>query len=109
MDAAGGWKRARCHRAKIVAPLSVRRDICRVDNVGSPPGAPLRLRSLDALRGICAGVVFLSHWYLWSDFPPANFIEHLIHRTGYVLHEAVVILTWPTGGHHPAVIGFFVL
>jgi peptidoglycan/LPS O-acetylase OafA/YrhL len=32
-----------------------------------------------------------------------------VHSAGTWLHDALTILTWPTGGHHPAVIAFFVL
>ena len=76
---------------------------------GGPPLPPVRLWSLDVLRGICAGVVFLSHWHLWSDFAPATELEAIIHRIGDYLHDTLTLLTWPTGGHHPAVLGFFVL
>lgn len=61
------------------------------------------------LRGGCALVVFLSHWYLWSDFAPRGTFERWVHELGAGLYEAFVTLTWPTGGHHPAVICFFVL
>jgi peptidoglycan/LPS O-acetylase OafA/YrhL len=74
-----------------------------------PAAAPARLWSLDVLRGLCAGVVFLSHWHLWSDFPPRNFLEKGFHLAAASVHETVSLLTWPTGGHHPAVLGFFVL
>lgn len=70
---------------------------------------PPRLYSLDVLRGICAGVVFLSHWHLWSDFPPRGEIETFIRQIGNAFYVALRTLTWPTGGHHPAVLGFFVL
>jgi peptidoglycan/LPS O-acetylase OafA/YrhL len=77
----------------------------------APPSAirPPRLWSLDVLRGACALVVFLSHWYLWSDFAPRGAFESWVHRCGEACYEAFVTLTWPTGGHHPAVICFFVL
>ncbi len=74
-----------------------------------PAAAPDRLWSLDVLRGVCAGVVFLSHWHLWSNFTPVGVGERFIREFGERLHDAVALLTWPTGGHHPAVIGFFVL
>jgi peptidoglycan/LPS O-acetylase OafA/YrhL len=61
------------------------------------------------LRALCAGIVFLSHWHLWSDFPPGNSVERTVRNVGDFLHEALTVLTWPTGGHHPAVIAFFVL
>jgi peptidoglycan/LPS O-acetylase OafA/YrhL len=67
------------------------------------------LWTLDALRGACAGVVFLSHWHLWSDFAPQGAIETAVRRAFDGVYEAFVIGTWPLGGHHPAVLGFFVL
>lgn len=73
------------------------------------PAAPARLWSLDVLRGVCAGIVFLSHWHLWSDFRPQGIFERFIHELGTNLHDTLAYLTWPTGGHHPAVLGFFVL
>lgn len=75
----------------------------------SPAARPPRLWSLDVLRGGCALVVFLSHWYLWSDFAPRGAFEAWVHRCGEACYDAFVALTWPTGGHHPAVICFFVL
>ncbi len=80
-----------------------------MDNSPLPTPASTRLRSLDALRGLCAGVVFLSHWHLWSDFAPQGAIQLAVRRLGEFVHDGVSILTWPTGGHHPAVLGFFVL
>lgn len=83
----------------------------RVD-AAAPPTlacAPARLGSLDVLRGLCAVIVFLSHWHLWSNFPPRGALEHAVRRVGDWLHDGFTILAWPTGGHHPAVIGFFVL
>lgn len=61
------------------------------------------------LRGVCAGVVFLSHWFLWSTFQPNGGVESAVHASLRVLHDWFTILVWPTGGHHPAVIAFFVL
>ena len=71
--------------------------------------APARLWSLDALRGACALVVFLSHWHLWSNFSPHGALQQTVRAAGEFLHGSFAALTWPTGGHHPAVIGFFVL
>jgi peptidoglycan/LPS O-acetylase OafA/YrhL len=85
------------------------RDIGTVTESGQRPDAPARLWSLDVLRAVCAGVVCLSHWYLWSDFAPENTVERAVHTVGKFLHDSVTVLTWPTGGHHPAVIAFFVL
>lgn len=70
---------------------------------------PGRLWSLDVLRGLCAAIVFLSHWHLWSNFPPQTELERLVHRALEICHDTLALLTWPTGGHHPAVLGFFVL
>ena len=80
-----------------------------MDNAGLPTVAPARLWSLDVLRGLCAGIVFLSHWHLWSDFAPQPGLESLVRQAASVVHDAVTVLTWPTGGHHPAVLAFFVL
>ncbi len=96
-------------RRKSLAPPRRRRVISAVAHVRPADAAPLRIWSLDVLRGVCAGVVFLSHWHLWSDFAPAGAFERLLRTTGGWLHDTVALLTWPTGGHHPAVIGFFVL
>lgn len=74
-----------------------------------PASAPSRLWTLDVLRGLCAAIVFLSHWHLWSDFAPRGPLETAFHRLATWTHDAVAVLTWPTGGHHPAVLGFFVL
>lgn len=71
--------------------------------------APPRLWSLDVLRGGCALVVFLSHWHLWSSFTPQGTLERFVRAFGENCYSAFVTLTWPTGGHHPAVICFFVL
>lgn len=64
---------------------------------------------MDALRGACALVVFLSHWHTWSEFPSANAAERSLHSTLGWLYDAFGFLAWPTGGNHPAVICFFVL
>ena len=58
---------------------------------------------------MCAGIVFLSHWHLWSNFLPQSELERAVRSFGHACHEAFSVLAWPTGGHHPAVIGFFVL
>lgn len=83
--------------------------MCGVNTVEPPAPAPARLGLLDALRGVCAGIVFLSHWHLWSDFASRAGLEHALRTFGEVCHDTLSLLTWPTGGHHPAVLGFFVL
>ena len=78
----------------------------------TPPSAvaaPHRLWTLDALRGACALVVFVSHWYLWAFLPPHGAMQEAVHAAGRKLYDAFTLLAWPTGGHHPAVLGFFVL
>jgi peptidoglycan/LPS O-acetylase OafA/YrhL len=74
-----------------------------------PVARPPRFWSLDALRGGCALVVFLSHWHLWSTFTPQGAFERGLHIALDGIYDALSAVTWPTGGHHPAVIGFFVL
>ena len=74
-----------------------------------PAPAPERLWSLDALRGICAGIVFLSHWHLWSNFLARSPLEQAVHAAGAACYETFIALAWPPGGHHPAVICFFIL
>ncbi|MBL9187606.1 MAG: acyltransferase [Opitutaceae bacterium] len=69
----------------------------------------MRFWSLDVLRGLCAGIVFLSHWHIWSNFAPQGAAESFIRGIGQNLYDFVTLMTWPTGGQHPAVIGFFVL
>jgi peptidoglycan/LPS O-acetylase OafA/YrhL len=92
--------------ATVPAPLEpVRVEPAQPTTAASPP----RLWSLDALRGGCALVVFLSHWHLWSSFPPRPGAEQAVRDFGGKCYDAFVALTWPTGGHHPAVICFFVL
>lgn len=76
-----------------------------VDRVPSPP----RFWSLDALRGACALVVFLSHWHLWCAFVPQGTGQRFVHAFLENGHDWLTWLTWPTGGHHPAVLAFFVL
>ncbi|MDI1337487.1 MAG: acyltransferase [Lacunisphaera sp.] len=73
------------------------------------PAAPARFWSLDALRGGCAIVVFLSHWHLWCAFAPVGAGQNFIHAFLQNCHEWLIFTTWPTGGHHPAVLAFFVL
>jgi peptidoglycan/LPS O-acetylase OafA/YrhL len=90
-------------------PPSPRWSISPVHSSGEKTPAPARLWSLDVLRGVCAGIVFLSHWHLWSDFPPQGLLARFLHEFGTQLHDTLTLLTWPTGGHHPAVLGFFVL
>lgn len=80
-----------------------------MDATRPTPDAPPRLWSLDVLRGGCALVVFLSHWHLWSSFAPRGTVERFVRELGENCYTAFVTLTWPTGGHHPAVICFFVL
>lgn len=71
--------------------------------------SPKRLWSLDVFRGLCALTVFLSHWYLWSNFTPVGRLERFLHEFLSNAFDLFVALSWNTGGHHPAVIGFFVL
>jgi len=61
------------------------------------------------VRGACALAVFLCHWHLWSDFTPADGFAQTLHGALAKAYDAFIFLTWPTGGHHPAVICFFVL
>jgi peptidoglycan/LPS O-acetylase OafA/YrhL len=81
-----------------------------VDHARAPSAAPApRFLILDALRGACALIVFLSHWHVWSDFPAANAGEQAVRQTLTWIYDAFAFVAWPTGGHHPAVICFFVL
>jgi peptidoglycan/LPS O-acetylase OafA/YrhL len=68
-----------------------------------------RFWSLDALRGVCALVVFLSHWHLWAQFTPHGRFETSVHRAMDWILATFTAVAWPTGGNHPAVICFFVL
>lgn len=70
---------------------------------------PPRFWSLDVLRGGCALMVFLSHWHLWSNFAPHGSAERAVHAALGFVYDLTGTLTWPSGGHHPAVLGFFVL
>lgn len=76
-----------------------------MDDVARPP----RFWSINALRGCCALVVFLSHWHLWSNFAPRGEFQCGLRFTFEVIYQSISGITWPTGGHHPAVLGFFVL
>lgn len=75
----------------------------------SPRSPFVRNWSLDMLRGGCAATVFLNHWILWSNFAPVGAIETSLQAGFAALYQAFTVLTWPTGGQHPAVICFFVL
>ncbi|MDB6126718.1 MAG: Acyltransferase family protein [Verrucomicrobia bacterium] len=96
-------------RAKIACDAAAGRKSGSVDPTASSAAPPPRLWSLDVLRGSCALVVFISHWHLWSDFAPTGRAERFVRAFGENCYDAFVTLTWPTGGHHPAVICFFVL
>ncbi len=61
------------------------------------------------LRGACALTVFLNHWPLWSNFAPAGELETGVRTLLDGIYRVFIQLTWPTGGQHPALIGFFVL
>jgi peptidoglycan/LPS O-acetylase OafA/YrhL len=107
-----GLRRARCDHGNSLADRRLCADTSHVDPLPPttvPSNAPARLWSLDALRGLCALVVFLSHWHLWSSFPPQGVFESALHSVLNFIHHTVDAVTWPTGGHHPAVIAFFVL
>lgn len=75
----------------------------------SPANRQPRYWSLDILRGVCALAVFLNHWILYSNLAPAGGVEEWLHRWLRHAYETFIVLFWPTGGQHPAVIGFFVL
>ncbi len=61
------------------------------------------------LRGLCALTVFLNHWPLWSSFTPVGAMESGFRDLLAGVYQIFIKLTWPTGGQHPALIGFFVL
>lgn len=84
--------------------------VCR-NGVISEPSANRSPRywSLDILRGICALSVFLNHWPLWSNFTPVGAVQASIHLGLERAYYVFISLFWPTGGQHPALIGFFVL
>lgn len=71
--------------------------------------APKRLWSLDVFRGICALTVFLTHWHVWCTFTPITRLDRFLHEFLSNGFDLFTRLAWNTGGHHPAVIGFFVL
>ena len=71
--------------------------------------AQRRYWTLDVLRGVCALIIFFSHWILFSNFTPAGAIENGIHRALHAAADAFAQLFWPLGANHPAVICFFVL
>ena len=80
---------------------------------GSPPppapGPGSRIESLDAFRGACALTVFLTHWFVWANFPPVGEAGRLLHdclETGYQMFATLI---WNSDGQHPAVLAFFVL
>jgi peptidoglycan/LPS O-acetylase OafA/YrhL len=84
--------------------------LCVVAVLMENPGIRLpRYWSLDILRGVCALTVFLNHVILYSNFAPSGAGETWLHRWLGQAYEIFTALTWPTGGQHPAVIGFFVL
>jgi peptidoglycan/LPS O-acetylase OafA/YrhL len=73
------------------------------------PGAGRRIESLDAFRGTCALAVFLTHWLLWANFRPVGEAERLLHDCLDTVYQLFCYITWNSNGHHPAVLGFFVL
>ncbi len=90
-------------------PAEAFRSVPALDTAAPIRHPPERLWSLDVLRGVCASIVFLSHWHLWTHFAPRTGPERAVHGFGDWMHEVFSNLCWPQGGHHPAVIGFFVL
>lgn len=74
-----------------------------------PPGSGRRIESLDAFRGACALTVFLTHWFLWANFRPVGETERLFHDCLDTAYQLFGLLAWNSNGHHPAVLGFFVL
>lgn len=73
------------------------------------PGSGGRIESLDAFRGACALAVFLTHWFVWANFPPVGEAGRLLHdclETGYRMFGTII---WNSDGQHPAVLAFFVL
>ncbi len=54
-------------------------------------------------------MVFLSHWHLWCAFAPVGAVQEFVHDFLQNCYEWLVVTTWPTGGHHPAVLAFFIL
>jgi peptidoglycan/LPS O-acetylase OafA/YrhL len=74
-----------------------------------PTNRPLRYWSLDALRGLCSLSVFATHWILGASAAPSGAVAEYIGRVLQKGYEVFNLLVAPTGGHHPAVICFFVL
>lgn len=54
-------------------------------------------------------MVFLSHWHVWSHFTPTGPVQQFVREVFAQLYHFTTVITWPTGGQHPAVVGFFVL
>jgi peptidoglycan/LPS O-acetylase OafA/YrhL len=78
----------------------------------APPPAPApagRIESLDAFRGACALVVFLTHWFLWANFRTVGEAQRLIHDSLQTAYRVFDLLLWSSNGQHPAVLAFFVL
>lgn len=78
----------------------------------APQPAPTsvnRIESLDAFRGACALMVFLTHWFLWANFRPVGETQRLLHDCLGTAYELFGRLIWNSDGQHPAVLGFFVL
>jgi peptidoglycan/LPS O-acetylase OafA/YrhL len=96
-------------RAKSLASPPLRPDFSFVQPPAAPAQSPERLWALDAFRGLCAFTVFLCHWHLWSNLAPQGTTQRFVRSYGDTAYDWFVKLTWPTGGHHPAVICFFVL
>jgi peptidoglycan/LPS O-acetylase OafA/YrhL len=68
-----------------------------------------RIESLDALRGACALIVFLTHWFFWANFRPVGEAQRLLHDFLQTAYNLVDTLLWSSSGQHPAVLAFFVL
>ena len=104
-----------CHRvmprgAGLHLLLNLRRKADVIAGLMAIPARPSpRYWSVDILRGVCALTVFLNHWVLWSNFAPVGRVESWLHRWSGFAYELFSALTWPTGGQHPALVGFFVL
>src|SRR6478736_9179371 len=77
--------------------------------MGLPANHSPRYWTLDVLRGLCSLAVFGTHWVLGSSFIPAGAVARGVQRVLLLVNEGFALLTWPTGGQHPAVICFFVL
>jgi peptidoglycan/LPS O-acetylase OafA/YrhL len=74
-----------------------------------PAETSRRYWSLDVLRGVCALIIFISHWILWARFDRQGAIESTVYRGLHALTDGFAWLFWPKGGNHAAVICFFVL